>query len=202
MFWDCILFSDICIDLFICIYLFFSQEWHNWHSNWHMNHGENWERKYFGMVVGKRGWLKGCVDLKLPAVVFGEFPSCFEVRTPLSALTLTQRGMNRAIFYILWERGFPQDYLSLSIKTKIIGIVYCINLKTWTILSKSKTSNLFMFLWKPPYYAGIIVSHKINLRYIKIIIIWDRKVKTTRIKSWQNKIKVEQYKCNVPIFWE
>jgi len=189
MFWDCILYSDICIDLFICIYLFISQEWHNWHSNWHMNHGENWERKYFGMVVGKRGWLKGCVDLKLPAVVFGEFPSCFEVRTPLSALTLTQRGMNRAIFYIMWERGLWEwDYLSRSIKTKIIGIVYCINLKTWTILSKSKTWNLFMFLWKPPYYTCIIVPHK--------------KVKTTRIKSWQNKIQFEQYQFKVPIFWE
>lgn len=31
-----------------------------------------------------------CVDLKLLAVVFREFPACFEVYTPLSDLTLTQ----------------------------------------------------------------------------------------------------------------
>lgn len=62
---------------------------------------------------------KGWVDLKLPAVVFGEFPSCFEVCTPLSALTLTQRGMDGAIF-ISCGRGLSPG-LFVELFKKIIG---------------------------------------------------------------------------------
>lgn len=66
-----------------------------------------WRMNYFGIESWEKKWLKGCVDLKLPAVVFGEFPSCFEVCTPLSALTLTQRGMNGAIFIYCGRGAFP-----------------------------------------------------------------------------------------------